>query len=756
LNQLGIIGIIGINKYGYNKPTSVYIPTDSADLTKDVLGNTLVNQGLVKLNANILGECGEYNGSSSKMDTGILVNNCDSFEFSAYAKIDWNRTTRYGLFGIQDIYLFVRLTETGRLDFQLYDGVNFINNGKGYILSSDWHFWKIKYTDSIKKFEVYIDGTLELEASNLSFNTLPASSMIIPNNGVNGKWNGLIHTVKGYINGNLVYYNPDGKTGYNVVVGGSHGTPTDVALAYSPNQLYNINYGMTLIGSTTDRITNPDLEIPYKLDGTPISDAEITTLFSGYARISNHPAINLGNVFGNNLSGLVDYAVDRIVPASRLANGKFIVGDWTTNTGWSIDSNGVAIATATTSIILRSDLTIGETYYYFFYSTVDSGNFKAFDGAVQLVSVSESGSHSGKFVASSINFYFDGGTAYTGTIPIIILYSANEILSEIGYKPFPTFNKLAFDGNSLNYPEYFEEEITHLESFDPAYPYRFEAIDLFWLLMAYGNSEVRASLLHYLKFDSNDNLIGFYNQGVYLINRTLVQMGVISKKGGWAELWDVFYHFHFHPQTELCIDLLRGDGNTAFLDASGNVSKELDWSAKRNHPVQGTAANRPALVKTVDDVFIDFDGSNDVLSFTNISLNEDFRIAINKKDSFSILIGDVVANIYLSQTTTFLVIRSGADNLFFADLGTDDVGVNCVPVIERKNGVISAYVIKADGTIVNSSTTYNSTIIFEFNLIGGYKSIIYASKQRQILFQSATAGNLVDLTTEQIKNFCKI
>ncbi len=802
------------NQNGYNLPALVYIPADSADLANDVLGNPLVNIGLVKFDADVVNmPAGNYDGVSSKIDTNIDLSGKQKVTLSAWFYKDDSAKTiaitqgdavdeRISLVWTSNqIFALVRDGSAAHGSIALGVGLYYIEliyDGSGVI-----------ETDKIK---LRIDGVDQvLSITGVTPVLIPAlvNKFTIGYESFLPRYSegkifgiGIWDNVKSYNEtiskdqNNLIAYFPDGLYGYDVSGNNNHGTPTSVDDGGAGEQLYHIEFGYQRFGSDIDTLLNPDILVPYKLDGN-----KINPVIANYTLISEHPKIRPDRLYGNNLIGAIDFMPDMVSQLSddlnTLENAISIKNETDAITDWNeFGLNGTgANVFESQSIVVDGQ---SESKYSFHTSSNDTPTneariwidfslapFSCVNGDVCKLEIRAR--HDGvgsdwhiavaptnsigsatfvlvqldntdlEFKTYQVQFVYDNlTTRFFGTRQVggvndggvyVDNFSFQKIsslpLSDIGYKPFSIFNKLAYIGNGFLYPEFFEEEVTHDINFDPAFIGRWNSNNVFFDMLLYGNAEVRNSLLIAIKGESVESIFqGFENLGIYIDALSDAQMLKVSQRGNWESLYEILQAFHFNSQTELAIDLLRQE---PFLDVSNNVVKILDWTVNRNHLVQGVIADRPVYNLNTSEKNIEFDGVSDTIIFTPISflVNEDFRIIINKKEGTTNLMGNVIPNNdAIAHTNAQARIRINGVGYDFSDIGVSSVGEDCLLLIERNDNTITAKAILPSGSIIDDSSSYAISDAFEFSKLSSFDLVFSTSKQRQVIIQKAAQNTL--------------
>ena len=155
--------------------------------------------------------------------------------------------------------------------------------------------------------------------------------------------------------------------------------------------------------------------------------------------------------FDSTNGSIKDNQVGSIVGEQLCKDAEFDSDDWAASTGWAI-VDGVAEATATTDTLISSSLiTAGKTYHYRFNATVSSGDFRLWDGGTFLTDlISSSGTYEGTFTAGSANFYFDGSSAFTGSINNVTLFEVRDDLdiTDVEVKKIGSNYAADFNGTS--------------------------------------------------------------------------------------------------------------------------------------------------------------------------------------------------------------------------------------------------------------------------------------------------------------------
>ena len=145
------------------------------------------------------------------------------------------------------------------------------------------------------------------------------------------------------------------------------------------------------------------------------------------------------------LTGYGDYGI----PSGKdlAVNGQFDTdSDWTKGSGWTI-AGGVAVATAATGNLQESvaALTVGKRYFLTYtIASYTSGSVRT----NALIERWTPGTNTESFVATSTFLYFDGVTAFTGSIDNVTLREADTENSHAIYVTRPILSPSAPDGIS--------------------------------------------------------------------------------------------------------------------------------------------------------------------------------------------------------------------------------------------------------------------------------------------------------------------
>ena len=373
------------NNVGYNLVGGVYIPRDESDPTNDVLGNPLLNTGVVKPYALIkASNCGDFDGADDYIDCG------DSSDFSfgngttdkPFSVSSWVNSdsipatnTFQGIIGKDD--------GVGQREWALL--INdidtkfrfFIKNNLGssqqsidstsVLVANTWYHVTATYdgrggNDANEGMKIYVDAVSETP-TNIQNSTYTAmndgtSPMTVGKYGAN-EFNGKICDTRLYskeltsdevkfihsagaegtdpTNANLVAEYPlaegAGTTAFDKSGNDNHGTITNASLAtfWSTQDAYANNITNGFEHYDDDATGLVIIRVPYKTDGT-----QITPTISGYTKNSNNPPVaghnNAESVFDFKNVALGD--IPSPSTAHLAASTDFTAFSFDADTGW--------------------------------------------------------------------------------------------------------------------------------------------------------------------------------------------------------------------------------------------------------------------------------------------------------------------------------------------------------------------------------------------------------------------------------------